>query len=77
VSVADNGRGIGALERKHIFEPFFTTKGTTGSGLGLWISAQLIQKQGGMIQAHSKVNYGTVVSVVLRLRAGVQGEIAA
>jgi len=66
VTIADNGKGISASVRQHIFEPFFTTKGTVGTGLGLWISKQIIEKHGGVIQVHSKVHRGTVISIVLR-----------
>jgi signal transduction histidine kinase len=67
VTVADNGKGISASVRQHIFEPFFTTKGTVGTGLGLWVSKQIIEKHDGVIQMHSTVHRGTVFSVVLRL----------
>lgn len=67
VTVADNGKGISASSRRHIFEPFYTTKGLSGTGLGLWVSREIIQKHGGVIQMRSKVEHGTVFSVVLRL----------
>lgn len=67
VTVADNGKGISTDLQQHIFEPFFTTKGTTGTGLGLWVSKEIIDKHGGIIQMRSKAQYGTVVSVLLRL----------
>jgi signal transduction histidine kinase len=68
VTVADNGKGISASARPHIFEPFFTTKGTTGTGLGLWVSKQIIDKHGGTIRMRSSSNgarRGTVFSIVL------------
>jgi len=68
VTVADNGRGIKANLRSHLFEPFFTTKGTIGTGLGLWVSKQIIDKHGGTIRMRSSadgVRRGTVFSVVL------------
>ena len=68
VTVADNGKGISASSRQHIFEPFFTTKGTVGTGLGLWVSKQIIDKHGGTIRMRSSTNgarRGTVFSVVL------------
>jgi PAS domain S-box-containing protein len=70
VTIADNGRGIDASSRQHIFEPFFTTKGTVGTGLGLWVSKQIVDKHGGRIQMRSStegVRRGTAFSVVLPL----------
>jgi signal transduction histidine kinase len=67
ITVADNGKGISTELQQHIFEPFFTTKGTTGTGLGLWVSKEIISKHDGIVQMRSKVQRGTVVSVVLRL----------
>jgi two-component system NtrC family sensor kinase len=45
ITVTDSGHGIGAASMKRIFEPFFTTKGTLGTGLGLWVSRQLVKKK--------------------------------
>jgi PAS domain S-box-containing protein len=68
VTLADNGKGIVANLRQHIFEPFFTTKGSIGTGLGLWVSKEIVDKHGGTIQVRSSTNpahRGTVFSVVL------------
>jgi signal transduction histidine kinase len=68
VTVADNGKGISPSARLHIFEPFFTTKGTFGTGLGLWVCKQIIDKHGGFIRVRSSTDgsrRGTVISVVL------------
>lgn len=59
IVVADNGSGIRPEHRKDIFEPFFTTKGSKGSGLGLCIARQIIEKHGGSIRLHSSVRPGT------------------
>jgi two-component system sensor histidine kinase PilS (NtrC family) len=40
LDIVDNGPGIDHETADHIFEPFFTT-GTSGSGLGLYISSEL------------------------------------
>ena len=53
VMIADNGRGIPAELREKIFDPFFTTKGESGTGLGLWITADLIRKYGGTMRLRS------------------------
>jgi PAS domain S-box-containing protein len=81
VTIMDNGRGIGAGARQHIFEPFFTTKGTIGTGLGLWVSKQIIDKHEGTIRMRSRthgVHRGTVCSVVLpvELTATVRSQSA-
>ena len=72
VTIADNGRGIGENLRPHIFEPFFTTKGNIGTGLGLWVSKQIIDKHDGTIQVHSsthEAHRGTSFSVVLPIES--------
>ena len=68
VVVADTGCGIGPENLKHIFEPFFTTKKDTGTGLGLWVSRELIEKHGGHLGVRSSINghrTGTVFSLFL------------
>jgi PAS domain S-box-containing protein len=68
VTVADNGKGIDAATLPRIFEPLFTTKEGTGSGLGLWVSKQIIEKHGGYIRIRSsprKPRRGTVISIFL------------
>jgi signal transduction histidine kinase len=55
VAIMDSGRGIPPEVQPHIFAPFFTTKPRgEGSGLGLDIVRQIVQKQGGTIQAQSQ-----------------------
>src|ERR1017187_6443324 len=53
ITVADGGHGMGAATTKQIFDPFFTTKGSVGTGLGLWVCKQLVEKNGGSIQVRS------------------------
>ena len=68
VTVADDGKGITTNDLPHLFEPFFTTKGTVGTGLGLWVSKQIIDNHGGSIRVRSRtegVRRGTVFSVVV------------
>jgi len=54
VTVADTGAGMTSEVRRHIFEPFFTTKEDTGTGLGLWVSAEIIQKHKGVVTIRSR-----------------------
>ena len=68
VVVADTGCGIDPKNLKHIFEPFFTTKKDTGTGLGLWVSRELMEKHGGHLAVRSSAaghRTGTVFSLFL------------
>jgi|HubBroStandDraft_5_1064220.scaffolds.fasta_scaffold12909_2 signal transduction histidine kinase len=70
VTVADTGPGICPVVRKTLFEPFVTTKPDTGTGLGLWISSEIIRRHSGTIQVRSSAlsrSTGTVFSVFLPL----------
>jgi signal transduction histidine kinase len=63
IVVQDNGPGL-PVESEKVFEPFFTTK-TRGSGLGLAVCKQLIEKHGGRITAQSEKGKGTTMHVWL------------
>ena len=68
VRVCDNGEGIPSRLRLKIFDPFFTTKPKTGSGLGLWVTREIVQKHGGTIRVrstHSPRRHGTIFTIVL------------
>jgi signal transduction histidine kinase len=68
LTVADTGPGIEPGIRTRIFDPFVSTKGDTRTGLGLWMSAEIVHRHGGTIQVKSKVPPpfgGTVFSVFL------------
>ena len=54
ISVADSGEGMDRSTVKRIFEPFFSTKGSTGTGLGLWVSREILSKHLGTIQVRSR-----------------------
>ena len=53
VTLADTGCGISSEILPHIFEPFYTTKDATGTGLGLWVSAQILRKHGATVTVRS------------------------
>jgi PAS domain S-box-containing protein len=65
VTVADAGDGISRTDRRRIFEPFFTTKKAVGTGLGLWVSREIVQKHKGRIRLRSVEGKGTFFSVFL------------
>jgi C4-dicarboxylate-specific signal transduction histidine kinase len=74
IEVSDNGCGMDAKTREMIFEPFFTTKVCeNGSGLGLFVSKNLIEKMGGRIEVESKVGVGSTFRIVLQKRT--QGHV--
>jgi signal transduction histidine kinase len=58
LSIADNGSGIAPQDRARIYQPFFTTKGERGTGLGLWVSAGIIDRIGGSIRVWSTCRPG-------------------
>jgi PAS domain S-box-containing protein len=73
IAVADCGSGMAPATKKNIFDPFFTTKGTVGTGLGLWVCKQLVEKNGGSIRVRSTTEgqrRGTTFSVMLPRDAG-------
>ncbi|MCX5653242.1 MAG: ATP-binding protein [Planctomycetota bacterium] len=72
VSVADSGPGIPPDVLAHLFEPFFSLKATgKGTGLGLVICKDLIEKQGGSITAANRPEGGAVFTVRIPVtRAG-------
>jgi PAS domain S-box-containing protein len=72
ITVADTGHGIAPENLARIFEPFFTTKKNAGTGLGLWVSRQIVDKHAGSIRVRSRTTplpSGTVFSIFLPLAA--------
>ncbi len=67
-SVTDNGSGVDNKDLPHIFEPFYTTKEEgKGTGLGLWVSYNIIQSFAGTINVESRVGEGTTFTLSLPL----------
>jgi signal transduction histidine kinase len=72
LTVADDGTGMDEATREHIFDAFFSTKGITGTGLGLWISQEIVLKHGGHLRVRSRKTTtdkpgGTVCAIFLPL----------
>ena len=66
VECADNGPGIKPENLKQIFDPFFTTKDPDkGTGLGLYISYDIIKKLGGSISVENRKGGGALFRVIL------------
>lgn len=71
LTIADSGTGIHPEIRKTLFEPFVSTKGDTGTGLGLWVSSEIVERHGGTIQVRISAlapPTGTAFSVFLPLQ---------
>ena len=64
ISVTDTGEGISAENMKRLFQPLFTTK-ARGIGLGLIVSKNLAEANGGMIEVKSQLGKGTTFTVML------------
>jgi signal transduction histidine kinase len=56
LTVADTGGGMSAETRSQIFEPFFTTKEISGTGLGLWISEEIVKRHRGSLRVRSSMS---------------------
>ena len=65
LTVADNGAGMSRETLAKIFRPFYTTKGITGTGLGLWICGEIIERHNGTIRVRSRIGVGTVITIFL------------
>jgi PAS domain S-box-containing protein len=72
LTVADTGAGIKPDHRRKIFEPFFTTKGASGTGLGLWVSQEIVERHQGRLRMRSSQHQGgngTVFTLFLPFEA--------
>ncbi len=70
LEVQDTGQGIPHELQKQVFDPFFTTKKRgQGTGLGLWVVAQLVRAQAAEIELDSTPGRGTTVRVAWPVQA--------
>ena len=66
IAIADTGLGISPDDRKHIFEPFFSTKEAgRGTGLGLFITAEIVREHKGRIELESGEGRGSTFRICL------------
>jgi signal transduction histidine kinase len=66
IAISDTGRGISAEDRKRIFEPFFSTKEAgRGTGLGLFITAEIVREHKGRIEIESEEGRGSIFRITL------------
>ena len=66
LTVADTGAGMTPQTLRLLFEAFYTTKGSSGTGLGLWVTRQIVQHHKGRISIRSSQSpdhHGTVFSI--------------
>ncbi len=70
IQMADTGVGISEDDQARIFEPFFST-GKKGTGLGLWVTQDIVRQHGGRIDVASEVGKGTVFSIILQVESPI------
>jgi len=70
VTIADNGKGIPREAVSKIFQPFFTANKEGGTGLGLWLAKEIVERHGGAIRVRTSTGsqrHGTVFTITLPL----------
>jgi PAS domain S-box-containing protein len=73
VQLSDSGVGIAEDDLTRIFDPFFST-GKKGTGLGLWVTQDIVRQHGGRIEVSSDIGRGTVFSIVLQVNSPILDE---
>ena len=77
LTIADTGTGMSDATRKKVFDAFFTTKGIGGTGLGLWISKEIVDRHKGILRLRSSQkegSSGTVITLFLPRNGTVRTE---
>ena len=73
VQLKDSGVGIAEDDLTRIFDPFFST-GKKGTGLGLWVTQDIVRQHGGRIEVSSEIGRGTVFNIVLQVESPILEE---
>ena len=74
ITVADTGKGMSRETQASIYKAFYTTKGVSGTGLGLWISSEIVHRHRGHLRVRSKEGSGTVFQLFLPFQAATGDE---
>jgi signal transduction histidine kinase len=72
ICVQDTGLGIAPENLSRIFDPFFTTN-RNGTGLGLSVVHQIVERHSGFVRVESEINRGTTFMIVLPSARVVSG----
>lgn len=64
IEIADDGMGISTADQTRLFQPYFTTK-PQGTGLGLFVSRQMVEESGGTLTYRPEVGQGAVFTIAL------------
>lgn len=78
ILIEDDGPGIPREHMQRIFEPFFTTKQDVGTGLGLWLSKEIVERHGGSLEVVPRESglTGAAFSILLPLAVSLPGPAA-
>ncbi len=70
IQLSDTGVGINEDDVNRIFEPFFSS-GKKGTGLGLWVTQDIVRQHGGRIEVASEAGRGTVFTIILQVESPI------